>query len=299
MNAILCSLLVASILLAGGLLLQRFAARASAAKYAVLLWTLVAVALCPGVMVAMRAAGIRPLVTIVNTHAFDPTGSQILALVPRNENPGANVTVPWTAILLGIWTAGLIGSLSRLASGLHSVRLLRRTASPLHPDRIRSGSDPWPRPSNSSSCASLLLSSPRNAWAFPWRSDISSRPSCFRSPSPNASITHNLLRCSCTSGPMLSAVTPWWAYSSGLWLRLCGFTLSSISRIAGSIAFARKSAITTRSESPRRPPTRQRCWRLPNHSHRRPECDSLLACANRRSVCTIAWPDCWTQGGPI
>ena len=75
-----------------------------------------------------------------------------------------------TTILLGIWTAGLIVSLSRLASGLYSVRLLRHTATPLHPDRIRSVAaaleQQFRRSPPPSASPSLKLQVPRrSAWA--------------------------------------------------------------------------------------------------------------------------------------
>ncbi len=63
-------LLQVSLVLLAGIVLQQIAGRSAAARYGVLLWTLVAVGLCPVLAVAVRAAGVRPLVSFGDSIPF-------------------------------------------------------------------------------------------------------------------------------------------------------------------------------------------------------------------------------------
>jgi len=131
-------LLQVSLVLLAGLLLQQIAGRPAAARYAVLLWTLVAVGLCPVLAVAVQAAGVRPLVSFGNSIPFDlPLRSSGLTATLASGSPA---TVPnrslLAAALLALWAAGALVGMARLSASWRTVRRLRCAAASLDGQRI-------------------------------------------------------------------------------------------------------------------------------------------------------------------
>ena len=131
-------LLQVSLVLLAGILLQQIVGRSAAARYGVLLWTLVAVGLCPVVAAAVRAAGVRPLVSFGNSIPFHvPLRSSGLVATLASGSP---VTVPHPSLLpaalLALWAAGALAGMVRLAASLLTVRRLRCAATSLDGERI-------------------------------------------------------------------------------------------------------------------------------------------------------------------
>lgn len=129
-------------LLIAGLAAQHIVRRSPAARHAVLLWTLVAVGLCPILMTALRLAAI-PAPFVVSKLVVSKL------VVPINilfGNPGAAQTLPPTGahdlslagILIAVWAVGALISLVALIRGLRMARQIRRGAQPIDAERIAS-----------------------------------------------------------------------------------------------------------------------------------------------------------------
>lgn len=124
-----------TVLLIAGLAVQHIVRRSPAARHAVLLWTLVAVGLCPILMTALRLAAISAPFVVPKF------------VVPMNVlfgNPGAAPTLPpkgahdlsLAESLIAVWAVGALFSLVGLVRGLRMARQIRRGAQPISAERI-------------------------------------------------------------------------------------------------------------------------------------------------------------------
>jgi beta-lactamase regulating signal transducer with metallopeptidase domain len=131
-------LLQLSLVLLTGIVLQQIIARSAAAKHAVLLWTLVAAALCPVLVVALRTVGVHPLVSLENSIEFPLPLRSSYPMSPLATvslfSPPKQPLLPRALLLL--WAAGALFGMARLSSSLLIVRRLRRAATYLPTERI-------------------------------------------------------------------------------------------------------------------------------------------------------------------
>ena len=140
-TAALTILLVSTAVLIAGLIAQQVVRRSPAVRHAVLLWTLLAVGLCPMMFSAMRLAPVpasfknQSAVRQVNILLDRLAGA---SWVPNSSQITATRHFPFAAFLLTVWAAGALLSLSGLVRGLLTTRRIRQGAQPLSSDRIES-----------------------------------------------------------------------------------------------------------------------------------------------------------------
>ena len=134
--AILCAI---SALLIGGLSAQYVVGRAAAARHAVLLWTLIAVGLCPLLVSVVRMNSIpAPSTRLEAVHRMKVLlGSFAGPLATQSSNDrkrAAHLQV--SGFLLGLWAAGFFISLLGLIRGLRITHRIRLNAQPVSAQRI-------------------------------------------------------------------------------------------------------------------------------------------------------------------
>ena len=139
--AALTILFVTAALLIAGLAVQHAVRRSPAARHAVLLWTLIAVGLCPILIAAMRLAPIsapkmsRVAVQRMNLLFGGIAGTQT---AHNSSEPASSRHLPLGGFLLALWAAGTLVSLLGLARGLRITRRITRSVQPIAAQRIES-----------------------------------------------------------------------------------------------------------------------------------------------------------------
>lgn len=134
--AVLCA---TTALLIAGLAAQYFVRRSPAARHAVLLWTLIAVGLCPILISAVRMASIpAPIASRVALQRMNVLLGSFTSTErpPHNSAPEKPSHVSIGGFLLGLWAAGAFVSLLGLVRGLRITRCIRRSAQPIPTTRI-------------------------------------------------------------------------------------------------------------------------------------------------------------------
>ena len=128
-------------LLAAGLAVQQIFRRSPAARHAVLLWTLIAIGLCPILILAVRLAAIPA--PCVNGSAvrqinvlFDNLA--VAKAVPNSSQIPTAKHFPFGGFFFALWAGGALLSLLGLARGLRITRRIRRSAQPIPAERIAS-----------------------------------------------------------------------------------------------------------------------------------------------------------------
>lgn len=137
--AALTILCVITALLIGGLAVQYVVRRSPAARHAVLLWTLIAVGLCPILISTMRMASIPA--PIASRVALQRMNVLLADLGSRHPAPMSSSStgashLPIGGFLLGLWAAGACISLLGLVRGLRITHHIRRSAQPISAQRI-------------------------------------------------------------------------------------------------------------------------------------------------------------------
>jgi beta-lactamase regulating signal transducer with metallopeptidase domain len=127
-----------SLVLAAGIALQQIVRRSAAARYAVLLWALLAAGICPAVAISVRSMGLQPLVAMPSPVPL--VVSQVSSQAAAVHTHAAAAPVPpgpslATLLLIG-WAAGSLFAAGRLAMGWRTVRRLRAAATPIDTERI-------------------------------------------------------------------------------------------------------------------------------------------------------------------
>jgi len=138
--AALTILCVSTALLIAGLAVQYVVRRSPAARHAILLWTLIAVGLCPLLVSIVRLvpipAPIASRVAVQRMNVF--FGGLASAQTPHSSEPTPARHLPLGGFLLGLWAIGTLVSLLGLARGLRITRRIRRSAQPISAERIES-----------------------------------------------------------------------------------------------------------------------------------------------------------------
>jgi beta-lactamase regulating signal transducer with metallopeptidase domain len=137
--AVLTILFVITALLMAGIAVQHAMRRSSAARHAVLLWTLIAVGLCPFLISIVRLASIpapiasRVAVQRMNVFFDGIAGAQT---AHNSSAPTPARHLPLGRFLLGLWAIGTLLSLLGLIRGLRITRRIRRSAQRISAERI-------------------------------------------------------------------------------------------------------------------------------------------------------------------
>lgn len=137
--AALTILFVTTAVLIVGLAVQAIIRRSPAARGAVLLWTLIAIGLCPVLISSTRLAPIPALkashvaVQRLNVLLGGIAGAQT---AHNSSGPTPAKHFPLGGFLLGLWAIGAFISLLGLARGLRITRRIRRSAQPISAARI-------------------------------------------------------------------------------------------------------------------------------------------------------------------
>jgi beta-lactamase regulating signal transducer with metallopeptidase domain len=132
-------LTLVTVLMIAGLAAQQAIRRSSAARHAILLWTLVAAGLCPVLVATNRLAGIPgPIVMRKPAPAFrlllgDPGASQAFR---TGSQPAAAIHFPLAGVFVALWGAGSLVSLLNLVRGLRAMRELQGGARPVPAEQI-------------------------------------------------------------------------------------------------------------------------------------------------------------------
>jgi beta-lactamase regulating signal transducer with metallopeptidase domain len=137
--AVLTILFVITALLMAGIAVQHAMRRSSAARHAVLLWTLIAVGLCPFLISIVRLASIpAPIASRVAVQRMNVLfGSLTTAQTAHsNREPIPARHLPLSGFLLALWATGTLVSLLGLARGLRITRRIRRSAQRISAERI-------------------------------------------------------------------------------------------------------------------------------------------------------------------
>jgi beta-lactamase regulating signal transducer with metallopeptidase domain len=132
-------LALVTLLLIMGLALQLLVRRSPAARHAVLLWTLIAVGLCPILTAAVRIVSIPA--AFVNRTSMQAIAVRLGNLTPANpasynRHPSAPLKFSYAGSLLGLWATGTFVSLLGLVRGLRITRRIKRSAQPIKAERI-------------------------------------------------------------------------------------------------------------------------------------------------------------------
>ena len=118
-------------LLIAGLTAQQLVRRSTAARHAVLLWTLVAAGLCPILNAVFRLAAIPA--SLVKRNPLQPINvlfsspAAVQSPLSNSQLTSAN-HVPFAGILIALWLAGMLLSLSGLVRGLLAALRIRQGA---------------------------------------------------------------------------------------------------------------------------------------------------------------------------
>jgi beta-lactamase regulating signal transducer with metallopeptidase domain len=139
--AALTILCATTALLIAGLAMQYVVRRSPAARHVVLLWTLIAIGLCPILISAVRMASIPgPIASRVAIQRMNVLLGKIATTQTANNSsePTPAKHLPLGGFLLGSWAAGACISLLGLLRGLRITHRIRRSAQPIPEQRIES-----------------------------------------------------------------------------------------------------------------------------------------------------------------
>lgn len=118
---------------------QHAVRRSPAARHAVLLWTLIAIGLCPILVAAVRMASRPgPIASRVAVQRMSVLLSKIATLqtAQHSTEPAPARHLPISGFLLGLWAIGAFISLLGLVRGLRITGRIRRSAQPISAQRI-------------------------------------------------------------------------------------------------------------------------------------------------------------------
>jgi beta-lactamase regulating signal transducer with metallopeptidase domain len=138
-TAALTILFITTAVLIAGLAVQHAVRKSPASRHAVLLWTLIAIGLCPILISATRLTPIpapkvgRDVVQRMNVLLGGITSTQTAHYA---SDPKRASHLPIGGLLLGLWAAGALASLVGLARGFRITRRIRRSAQPISAARI-------------------------------------------------------------------------------------------------------------------------------------------------------------------
>jgi beta-lactamase regulating signal transducer with metallopeptidase domain len=137
-------LLAISALLLAATLIQRALIHSPAARHAVLFWAILTLGVCPLFVFASRHEGIGPRITLPSPLVLSaflgaapsfPSSGMIVRSAGSNFPVSPSFSfVPW---LLGLWVAGALVMLLRLAKGLQIIARIRRSAVRVSSDALR------------------------------------------------------------------------------------------------------------------------------------------------------------------
>ncbi|HEY2392037.1 MAG TPA: M56 family metallopeptidase [Candidatus Angelobacter sp.] len=128
-----------TILLIAGLAVQRIARRSPAARYAVLLWTLIAAGLCPLIVAAMRLVVIPvPLVIRRSAQPFNILFGNpgVLPSLPSGGQFNTSHHSFFIEIVAVLWAAGVLVSLVGMVRGLIVMTRIRQSAQTAASEKI-------------------------------------------------------------------------------------------------------------------------------------------------------------------
>jgi beta-lactamase regulating signal transducer with metallopeptidase domain len=125
-------------LLIVGLIVQEAVRRSTAARHAVLLWTLMAAGLCPILITVFRLAAIPALLNRSPMQPLNVLFASSGAIQPLQSASQITTTnhVPLAGIFIALWLAGTLLSLSGLVRGMLTARRIRRNALSLRAERM-------------------------------------------------------------------------------------------------------------------------------------------------------------------
>jgi beta-lactamase regulating signal transducer with metallopeptidase domain len=128
-------------LLIAGLAVQFFVRMSAAARHAVLLWTLIAVGLCPIMIWAVRVAAIpAPFINQTAARQVNVLFDHLSAARAAHHSNHISTASHFSFVSLSfvLWAAGTLVSLLGVARGLRITRRIRRSAQPISAERIES-----------------------------------------------------------------------------------------------------------------------------------------------------------------
>jgi beta-lactamase regulating signal transducer with metallopeptidase domain len=137
-SAALIPLIQATVVLLAAIVIHQTIRRSPAARYEVVLWALVAVGLCPAMLLAVILSGVPAVVSLRHAMPFDVSSirSEWTAPIHTGIAHSSAAHFPFAGILVLLWAAGALVGGVRLARGLHFMRRLRRAARPMSRVRI-------------------------------------------------------------------------------------------------------------------------------------------------------------------
>lgn len=141
LSAALTIFFVITAVLIVGIAVQYVVRRSPAVRHAVLLWTLIALWLCPILISIMRLAPIpAPFKNQRAVRQANILLDRVAAAntVQKSSQFSAARHFPFAGLLLAVWGAGTLVSLLGLAHGLRITRRIRRSAQPISAEGIES-----------------------------------------------------------------------------------------------------------------------------------------------------------------
>lgn len=112
--------------------------RSPAARYAVMLVTLVTIGLCPVMLMVTRVVGVRAPIRLPNSMTFyyllgRPHSA---ASLQSGKYVGSSTDFPFAGVVVMLWAAGMLVAWVRLIRGLHTMSRVRRSAIPAAPESL-------------------------------------------------------------------------------------------------------------------------------------------------------------------
>jgi beta-lactamase regulating signal transducer with metallopeptidase domain len=127
-----------TILLIASLAVQRTVRQSSAARYAALLWTLIAIGLCPLIAAPIKLAAI-PMPLVVQ-HSARPLnilfGNPGVSALPSGGQFKTTHHLPPGGIVMALWLGGVLFGLLGIVRGLLAMRRMKRSAQPISVEKI-------------------------------------------------------------------------------------------------------------------------------------------------------------------
>ena len=126
-------LIEVTVVLLGAIVIHEAITRSPAARHALLLWALVAVGLCPAVIVAVTLTGVPAIISQHHPMQFDIlfSHSELAAPLSGGIHVRPIEQFPLAGILPLLWAAGALVGFARLARGVHIMRRVCRDAVPV------------------------------------------------------------------------------------------------------------------------------------------------------------------------
>lgn len=164
--AALTILCATTVLLIAGFAVQHAVRRSPAARHAVLLWTLIAIGLCPILIAAVRMASRPgPIASRVAVQRMSVLLSKIATLqtAQHSTEPAPARHLPISGFLLGLWATGAFISLLGLVRGLRITGRIRRSAQPISAQPIEAARSELHTHLSAQSSADLHITSCRHS----------------------------------------------------------------------------------------------------------------------------------------